>query len=88
MSQTIIFEGCESIVISPEEYDALVEALERADKLVRLLTVRQVVMAGDEACEAAGLNPWCMNEGAASGDEGIGAWFITAALAKAKGEKI
>ena len=66
---------------SPE----LLESLKRAQKLVSLLTVRQVIEAGDEAIEAAGLNPWCMKEGLAEGHEHIGAYFIDAAIAKATG---
>lgn len=61
-------------------------ALERARPLVALLTVRQVIEAGDDAIAAAGLNPWCMNEGLARGDEPIGAHFIERAIATAKGE--
>ena len=53
------------------EVAALREALERARVLVSLLTVRQVIAAGDDACDAAGLNPWCINEGLATGDENI-----------------
>lgn len=64
----------------------LLEALERARPLVALLTVRQVIEAGDDAIAAAGLNPWCMNEGLARGDEPIAAHFIEWAIAAAKGE--
>lgn len=45
------------------------EAARRAAVLVRLLTVRQVVEAGDEAVAAAGLNPWCLNEGLARAED-------------------
>lgn len=64
---------------------ALVEALERAQALVGLLSVRQVIEAGDKAIDAAGLNPWAMNEGLATGDERIDAGWIDAALSLAKG---
>lgn len=62
------------------------KALQRAEKLVPLLTVRQVISAGDDAIEAAGLNPWCINEGLATGDECIGRqWWLTEAIEKVKG---
>lgn len=32
-------------------------------------TVRQIIEAGDRAIDAAGLNPWGMNEGLAEGSE-------------------
>jgi hypothetical protein len=56
------------------------EALERTTKLASLLTVRQVINAGDEYIDAAGLNPWCMNEGLAPGEESISVDFARAAL--------
>lgn len=55
-------------------------ALERAEVLCRLVTVRQVIEAGNEAIDAAGLNPYCINEGRAEGHEKIGCYFIEAAL--------
>ena len=71
------------IAAAPEMYGAL----ERAATLVKLLTVRQVIEAGDKATEAAGLNPWCINEGLATGGESIGSDWIDFALAKARGEE-
>lgn len=50
--------------------------LDRAGILVRLVTVRQVIDAGDRAINAAGLNPWCMNEGLADGGERISPSFL------------
>lgn len=50
--------------------------LERARPLVALLTVRQVIQGGDNAIAASGLDPWCMNEGRATGDEPISAWWL------------
>lgn len=44
-------------------------------KLLSLLTVRQVIEAGPEYIEAAGLNPWCIAEGRATGDEPAVAWW-------------
>lgn len=55
-------------------------ALKRCSELVSILTVRQIIEAGDDAIKAAGLNPYCMNEGLAKGDEKIDAWWIEAAL--------
>ena len=63
----------------------LIEAAERANKLINLLTVRQVIEAGDEAIEASGLNQWCLNEGLAEGRESIGFWLLGAALARVQG---
>lgn len=55
--------------------------LERADVLVSLLTVRQVIEAGDRAIDAAGINPWLMNEGLAAGNEHISPSFMNSAIA-------
>lgn len=66
---------------------AVLKALQRAEELVPLLTVRQVIQAGDDAIDAAGFNPWCINEGRATGDECIGRqWWLTEAIEKVKGE--
>lgn len=63
----------------------LVSALERAEHLVRLLTVRQVLIEGtSHAIIASGLNPWAINEGLATGDERVDAHFIGAAIAPAR----
>lgn len=62
----------------PQPSVEVVEALQRAQTLIGLLTVRQVIDAGDEAIDAAGLNPWCLNEGLATGDERIRADWLTA----------
>ena len=62
----------------------LVAALSRCEALVHLLTVRQVVSEGGKALEASGLNPWCLNEGLATGDERLSTWWIDAALLAAK----
>lgn len=71
---------------TPKKPAAVLAALERAERLVRLLTVRQVIDAGDDAIEAAGLNPWCIAEGRADGDERIGhQWWLTAAIEDLKG---
>lgn len=52
----------------------LQDELKRAKKLASLVTVRQVIDVGDEYIEAAGLNPWCLNEGLTTGDERINIW--------------
>lgn len=52
------------------------DALRRAATLVRLLTVRQVIEAGGDAIDAAGLNPWAMNEGLSDGSERISPAFL------------
>ena len=49
----------------------LADELKRLRKLASLVTIRQVISAGDEYIDAAGLNPWCLNEGLATGDERI-----------------
>ena len=54
----------------------LQKLLNRAMILAGLVTVRQVIDAGDEAIEAAGLNPWCINEGRAEGYERISTWML------------
>ena len=51
---------------------------ERAKVLVGLLSVRQVIEAGYTAIDAAGLDPWCMNEGKADGHEKISTWWLNA----------
>lgn len=47
---------------APEMY----RALKRIQTILRScpITVRQVIGAGDQAIDAAGLNPYCINEGA------------------------
>jgi hypothetical protein len=65
--------------VSDEEYAGLLSALaerdaalERARILVGILTVGQVIRAGDRAISAAGLNPWCLNEGRAAAEDLLG----------------
>jgi hypothetical protein len=76
------------IAAAPE----LLEACKRWEAMIpllRMLTVHQVLSAGDAAIGAAGLNPYCINEGLAAGDEpAIAGWkfeSIRAAIAKATG---
>lgn len=59
-----------------DRVEALEKALERAKPLVRLVTVGMAIRAGDEAIDAAGLNPWAINEGRATGDEPVPTWWM------------
>lgn len=68
----------------------LLEALKLAKTLLDLghITVRMVFDAGIETVNAVGLNPWCMREGLATGDEPISPWGIDHAIENAsKGPK-
>ena len=56
------------------------ELIRKYQTLLSLLTVRQVIAAGDAAIEAAGLNPWAINEGRATGDETISTWWVESDL--------
>ena len=57
--------------------DALVERLRRLLPLLSQITVRQAINAGDQVIDACGLNPWCMNEGLATGGEpALSSWQI------------
>ena len=56
--------------------DALDE-LKKLRILMGLISVKQVIKAGDEAINACGLNPWCVNEGRATGDEKISTWSVS-----------
>jgi hypothetical protein len=73
----------------------LVEALERMQALLplmRLITVRQAIEAGDRVINACGLNPWCINEGRATGSEpAISSWMlpnISDLIARAKASEV
>ena len=68
------------IAAAPE----LLEEGIKATRLLRLLTIRQIIEGGDETIEASGLNPWAMNEGLATGDERFDPWKMDAAIAKAE----
>lgn len=76
-------EGIEDPADLRKQRDELVEALKKAQTLVSLLTVGQVIDAGDEAINAAGFNPWCLNEGAEKNEQ-ISTHFIDATLARCK----
>ncbi len=67
--------------MSDAERIRLLEAtVRRLTTLARLVTVRQVIEAGNAAIDAAGLNPWCLNEGLADGHETLSLWWAEAAL--------
>jgi hypothetical protein len=63
---------------------ALIEAAERAKLLLRGLTVSEVMGRGTDAINAVGLNPWCVNEGRASGQELISTDWLDDAISSAK----
>lgn len=48
--------------------------LKDARMLVNLLSVDQIIEAGDAAIQAAGLDPWCLNEGTADRKARLNAW--------------
>jgi len=45
-------------------------------------TVRQIIEAGDRAIDAAGINPYAMNEGLATGDERHTPWQLEDCIQK------
>lgn len=63
----------------------LLGALKLAKTLLDLghITVGMVFDAGIETVNAVGLNPWCMREGLAAGDEPISLWEIEHAIENA-----
>lgn len=69
-------EAAAEITRLREEVAELRAKLDRVRPLVALLTVRQVIQGGDAAIQASGLNPWCINEGRATGDEPISTWWL------------
>lgn len=60
-------------------------ALEALIPLVECLTIRDIVQAGDDAIEAVGLHPYCINEGLATGDEPAPTWKLRALLQRLPG---
>lgn len=74
LSKTLAREGCMAIQIDTIEsllsqVEVMRGALERANVLLRLLTVGQILQGGEDAIEASGINPWCVNEGRADRDD-------------------
>jgi hypothetical protein len=66
------------------------EREKRTNVLLRLLTVGQILRGGDEAILAAGLDPWCVNEGRAEMDDRwTPPWANTALLSQTdEGERM
>lgn len=64
----------------------LLEAAKRAQILLRGLTIRDVFEAGNGAIDAAGLNPYCINEGMSDGSEGFESWWLDSAIAAVESE--
>lgn len=62
----------------------LLESLKSMRTLAGLVTVRQAIEAGDRYIEAAGLNPWAINEGLATGNETIGLWSTDLLIERAE----
>lgn len=63
-------------------------SLRRAATLARLVTFGQVLDAGDAELSAAGLNPYCVNEGLAERDQRLeNLWWIDSALFAARDAK-
>lgn len=76
----------DSIVNKTNSHDALVAALKRAKAVMKPKTIREIIQSGDDCISASGLNPYCMNEGLASGDEDFDCDFIDEALKQAGAE--
>jgi hypothetical protein len=76
------------IAAAPCLYEALAK-ITTILPIIGTITIRDVIN-NYEACDALGLNQWCINEGRATGDEPIGIDSIinevNATLAKARGE--
>ena len=51
------------------------QIIHRLKLLASLVTVRQVINAGHEYIDAAGLSEWCISEGLATGDETLNLWW-------------
>lgn len=75
----VTITGAEYVRLTAE-VERLRAALERTIALAELVTIKQVIDAGDEVIEAAGLNPWCIAEGLADGSEPVSLWWAYSAL--------
>jgi hypothetical protein len=75
--------NAEFIVRACNSHEQLVLACERLLKIARTVTVRQAISAGQEVIDATGLNPWCLNEGLATGDEHLCLHFAEDAIRNA-----
>ncbi len=56
------------------------DKVEAARILLGKITVRQVIGSGEDVIAAVGLNPWCINEGLAAGDESADAGRLLSGL--------
>lgn len=60
--------------MNKELKEDIVKEFKRLQILVNLVTVGQVIDAGDKAIEAAGLNPYALNEGRCDRKDRIFDW--------------
>lgn len=61
----------------------IADDLEALRPLLKMITIRQVIDRGDKAIDACGLNPYCINEGRASGHESaLSDWKIDHMIAQ------
>ena len=56
------------------------ETIERILPMLELVTIRQAIEAGYEVVDACGINPWCIREGRAEGDEPALSWWRVDAI--------
>lgn len=76
---------CQYLVRVANCHEELVAACKLAKVLLAMRppTVRDVIESDEATIRAVGLNPWCINEGLATGEESINLDFLTDAIAKA-----
>ena len=55
-----------------QDIQRLLSIAKIASKFVSHVTIRQILELGAEAIDSCGLNPWCINEGLATGEESSG----------------
>jgi len=77
---------CKSLPALRESHAELLAVAKRAAVLLPLaqITIGDVLREGDAAIAAAGINPWCVNEGRASGHEVLYFDFLAPAIEKAE----
>lgn len=80
--QTVVVNG--KRFFSEEVVNELVYALLRSQKLIPLVRIGDVIHSNTEVIDAAGLNPYCINEGRANADDRLSADFIRFALNKVR----
>ena len=54
----------------------VIAVLKRAKILIEIISVKQVLESDNDIIFASGINPWCVNEGTATGYEKISTYFI------------